>query len=125
MVCDVGNFRGRETEVKRVENSATDRDPEVGFEMRVVVPHESCYAVTALQACFLKSLGKSTSAPVKIGVGVAMQFMIGTTRDDLDVREIFACTLQNVRERQRVMHHGSVHGDEGGSGEPAVLRKQN
>ena len=82
VVDDVGELVGVEAEVERVEHAAHQRDAEVGFEVRTVVPAERRDAVAGLDAESMQRAGEAPRADREVGVGVAMDRLVGSARHD-------------------------------------------
>ena len=94
-----------------MQHAARDRNAKVGFQVRVMIPHQGCHAIAALHARFLQGFGQSARSPVQFGIGIAVQRMIWPPGDDFGIRKVFTRALQTVRERQGIVHHRSVHAE--------------
>ncbi len=92
-----------------MQHPARRRNAKIGFEMRVMVPHECSHPFAALQSCFLKRLGQCPRTPIKVAVGIAVQRFIGQSGNDFDLAKKLARTFKKMGQRQRVIHHLALH----------------
>jgi len=110
VVGDVCKIARSEAQVKGVHDGAGGGDAKIGFEVCVVIPHERGDAVSPAYAGFLESFGESSGAAVDLAIGRAVQGAVRKTGDDFRFREQFAGALENVNEREWIVHHGAEHG---------------
>ena len=109
VVRDIGDIVGMQAQVQRVQHAAGAGHREVRLEVRVVVPHQRRHALAALQAQLLQCAAERERAAVEIGVAIAMQAAVGQARDDFRLREQLPRAREDVRERQRKLHHCRLH----------------
>ena len=117
---DVGQVVRMEAEVQRVEDEAAGRDAEVRLDVLVVVPAERRDAVAALEAERLEPHGERAGAPGHLGVGVAVEALVGQARDDLGAPEVRLGAPQQRRERELEVHHHAVHRGPSWAADPAL-----
>ncbi len=98
-----------EAEVERVEDEAAARDPEVRLVVLVVVPAERRDAVAALEPGLLQRGRELPRTAHRLAVVRAVEALVGHPRDDLAVAEELLRATQQVRQREREVHHQSVH----------------
>src|ERR1051325_1067108 len=103
-----------QTQIERVKNSARAGDAEKSFEMAGVIPHHGGDAVAGLEAEVSESRGQLASAAIKIAVHGANDGAVRSAGNDFHAREKLRVALQNVRERERKVHHRSTHTRLGG-----------
>src|SRR5450759_166165 len=77
--------------------------------MRVVIPHQRRNAIALFEAGRLQRAAERQRAPVKITVTIAMQRLVGQTRHDFRYAEQLTRALEDMRERERVIHHCALH----------------
>jgi hypothetical protein len=77
VVEDVGEVAVRQTWVYGVQDQPRGRNAEVGFQVLVGVPGESGDPVATLQAQLPKGYGQLLGAPDEVGVGVAVEILVG------------------------------------------------
>ena len=107
MVDDVSNVVRMQPQIQRMQHPARARDAEVGFQMRIVVPHQRRHAIAFFHAELLQRRTQRTRPPVKIRIPMTMQRSIWQARHDLGRAIQAARTCQHVRQRQREIHHGA------------------
>ena len=107
---DVREIVRMQAEVQRVQHEAAARDAEVRLVMLVMVPAERRDARAALEAELLQRGGELLRAPHRLAVVRAVEALVGQARDDLAVAEERLGPLEDVRQRQREVHHQAVHG---------------
>ena len=106
---DVADVVGMEAQIERVQHETSARNAEVRLQMLVVVPAQRRNAVTALEAHLSKRNRKLFRAARHVGVGVAVERLVGQTGNDLLLPEVRLRALQQRRNRQREVHHQAVH----------------
>ena len=106
---DVGEVVRMEAEVERVEDEAAARDPEVRLVVLVVVPAERRDAVAALEAELAERGRELPRPPHRLAVVRAVEALVGEARDDLAVAEELLRARQQVRQREREVHHQALH----------------
>ena len=100
----------REAQVERVRHAAGGRNPEVAFEMRVVIPAERGDAVALLQSRRQQRRRQLARAPVEIGEAVAMQRLVRQAADDFGLRIDLAGALQqSVAGQRHALHRRANH----------------
>ena len=77
VVGDVGEIVRVQPEVERVQHEARARDPEVGLEVRVVVPRERGDAVASLETELVQRDRELPRPPAEVGVRVAVERPVG------------------------------------------------
>jgi len=107
--CDVREVVRMKAEVERVEDEAAARDAEVRLVVLVVVPAERRHAVAALEAGLPQGRGQLPGAPQRLAVVGAVEALVGEAGDDLAVAEERLRPAQQVREREREVHHQAFH----------------
>src|SRR5207244_3097328 len=95
-------------------NSARAGDAEKSFEMARVIPHHGSDAVSGFEAEFCEGGSEPSSAAIKIAVRGADDGAVRSAGNDFHAREKLRVALQNVRERERKVHHRSTHKRLGG-----------
>ncbi len=110
MVDRVGDVVRAEPQIERMQHAARDRDSEIGFEMAFMVPAEGSHAVSPPQSESLQGERELARAAGHVAVAVAMERAVGATRDDLAVEEEGFSAPEHHGNRQRVVHHQTVHG---------------
>ena len=109
VIRDVVEVVRMEAEVERVEDEAAARDAEVRLVVLVVVPAERRHAVAALETRLLQRDGQLPRTAHRVAVVRAVEALVGQARDDLAVAEERLRAAQQVRQRQREVHHQAVH----------------
>ena len=109
VVDDEGQFPGMQPEVQGMQHASGNGDTEVGFQVRVAVPHQGSHAISALQPGAIERTGQGSRPAVEIRVGVAVDGLIRKARHDLGAGKELAGPLQQGSQGQRELHHGSVH----------------
>src|SRR5690349_8775543 len=84
VIDDEGQFLRVQPKIERVDHAAGGRHAEVGFQMGVVVPAESAYTVSRLQAGAMQRFGKRLGTVVKIQICVAIYVAVRQAGDDLN-----------------------------------------
>ena len=92
-----------------MEDEAAARDAEVRLVVLVVVPAERRDAVAALEAGLLQRDRELPRAAQRLAVVRAVEALVGQPRDDLAVAEERLRPAQQVRQREREVHHQAVH----------------
>src|SRR5258708_4268159 len=92
-----------------MQHRAETRYPEIHFEMTMTVPAQRSDAIAALHSHPLQRPGEPMDARVEISVGVAMRSAVLGSRDDLLAREQTRRALQHGSQRQRCVHHQTLH----------------
>ena len=106
---DVGEVVRVQAQVERVQDEPAAGDPEVGLQVRVVVPAERRDAVAALEAELLQRDRELARAPAEIGERVGVEAPVRQPRHDLLMREVRLGPLQDGRQRQLEVHHQALH----------------
>lgn len=109
VVDDERNVVREQAQVEVVHHRAGRRNAEVALEVGVMVPHQGCDPVTGLDAGLDQRLGQTLGPTVEVGVGMAMQGLVGHPRYDLHLRVVQLGPLQEMIERERHLHHGRFH----------------
>jgi hypothetical protein len=104
----VGQLIAGQAQIQGVHDGAIARDGEVQLQMAEAVPAERADAVARLDAKTGQDMGERMNAAVKVGVGIAVH-AVGSFAHDFLAREQFGGTLQEVGERERVVHHEALH----------------
>jgi hypothetical protein len=94
VVDDVRQFVGMKPKVQGVQYATCARDAEVGFQVGIVVPHEACDPVSRLKTCRLENCGKGSCTLGHFPVRIAVNRVVRTAGDNLDVRKKFCRPLQ-------------------------------
>jgi hypothetical protein len=87
MVGDVTDVVGVQAQIERMQHAARAWDREIGFEVRVVVPHQRRDAIALLEPGRLQRAAKRERAAVKIADVVTMQRLVGQPRHDFRCAE--------------------------------------
>ena len=98
-----------EPEVEGVEDEAAARDAEVRLVVLVVVPAQRRDAIAAFEAGLLERDRELPRSTQRLAMVRAMEALVGQARDDLAVAEERLRPAQDMRERQREVHHQAVH----------------
>ena len=93
-----------------MEHAAGQRDPEVRFEVLIVVPRQRRDPVAGTDAELLQRPGQPPRARGEIGEGVSVNRPVRAARDDRPAREDALGAPENGREREGEVHHQTVHG---------------
>ncbi len=109
MVDDVHELVRGKPWVQGVEHAARARNREIQFEVKRAVPAECPDAIAGLHSQSLERVREAMNAPVKIAIGIAVHGTVIEAAGDLSVRIDFGRTLEDVRERQRIIHHQTGH----------------
>src|SRR5216117_1738679 len=108
MVDDVGEVLGREPEVQRVEDAADERRRPVDLEVAVAVPGQGRHTVALPEAEGREGAGEACRPLGKVRVRVAEERAAGDARGERLLREEPTAPLEEVRQRERVVHHEPV-----------------
>ena len=109
VVGDVGEVVRVEAEVERVQDEAAARNAEVRLVVLPVVPAQRRDAVAALEPELPQRDRELLRAGQRLGVGRAVKGLVREPADDLAAAEVRLRPPQQVRERQREVHHQAVH----------------
>ncbi len=110
VVADVAQVAGRKPQVQGVVDAAGQGHTKVGLEVSVVIPHQRGDPLPWLQTRLDQAPGERPCAPLKLGVAVAAQGLVGELRDDLDLGEQARSPSEEVVEGQGEVHHRPSHG---------------
>src|SRR5256884_7946739 len=91
-----------------MEDEAAERRSPVHLEVAVAVPREGGDAVALLQTEGAEDAGEAGRPLGEVRVGVAEEGPAGNTRGDRLLRPEPAAPLEEVRQRERVVHHEVV-----------------
>jgi len=106
---DVVQVVRMEAEVERVEDEAAARDAEVRLVVLVVVPAERRHTVPTVEARFAQGHGQLPRTAQRVAVVGAVEALVWQARDDLAVAEERLRAAQQMRQRQREVHHQAFH----------------
>ena len=106
---DVREVVRMQAQVQRVEDEAAARNPEVRLVVLPVVPAQRRDAVAALEPELPQRDRELLRAGQRLGVGRAVEGLVREPADDLAAAEVRLRPPQQVRERQREVHHQAVH----------------
>src|SRR5262249_39913346 len=95
--------------IERVQHGATERDPEIGLQVAAVVPGERGDPIAGLHAQTAERVGELLRAAVELAVGAALDRTVRPAPDDLGLAEVPARPVEEVQERERDLHHQSIH----------------
>jgi hypothetical protein len=98
-----------QAQVQRVQHAARARDREIRFEVRVMVPHERRHALAAFHSQALQRAAQRPCAAMEIGVAMTVEALVRQPGNDLRAGEQLPGALQEVRERERKVHHRGLH----------------
>ncbi len=98
-----------ETEVERVQDEATARNPEVALHVLVVVPAERRDAVAALEPESRERDRELLRPPRHLAVAVPVEALVRQAGDDLVVAEVRLDPPEQVRQRELEIHHLAAH----------------
>ncbi len=107
MLCNVPEIVRRQSEVQGVQHAPLCRNAQISFQVGVVIPHQGADPIAALQAGLLQGLCQGSRPAIDVSVGVAMQRAIRQARQDLNFGKQLSRPLQEMRERERIVHHGA------------------
>ena len=108
VVDDEGQVLRRQAQVERVEHGARAGRRPVELEVAVAVPGERRHTVALLHAELGEHAREAQRPLGEVGVGVAEQGLAGHARGEPLLRPEAAAALEEMGERQRVMHHEVV-----------------
>ena len=109
MIGDIRELIRREPWVQRVKHVARAGRGVIELQMVKVVPAQRSDAIAWFEVEGFQHVRKTVHAPVEIEVGVAVHCAIREAACDFLARIELRRTLEDVRERQRVIHHQARH----------------
>ncbi len=109
VIDDVGELIAGQAQVQRMQHRAHARHGEVQLQVARIVPRKRRHAIAAPHAEFFQRIGQPRHALGHLGVGVTRERRPGFG-DDLFFAVQLACSIEDVRQRQRIIHHLSAHG---------------
>src|SRR5215470_12677005 len=98
-----------QAEIEGMQDAARARDTEEGFQVSGMIPHHRSDAVTRLQSDGFERSGKFARPAVELTVARADDRLVRPARKDFDIWKQLACPLQNRRQRELKIHHGTAH----------------
>ena len=110
VVRDIGDVGRMQSEVEGVQHATGSGHAEIGFLMRVVVPHHGAHRLAPPEPCTRQRRGKLARTAVEVAEAVAVHRLVRQAGGDLAVAEQGAGPLQVMGERERIVHHGRAHG---------------
>src|SRR5207302_8889885 len=110
-VHDVREVAGVKTRVNRVQDVARERYAEVRLEVLVLVPAQRRDAVTTPQAELPERDCELLRARYEVRVRVPVEGLVRPAGNDRLVPKQSLRSSEDERERQRVLHHQTVHVD--------------
>src|SRR5437588_1777050 len=116
MVRDIRQLIGMKPQIESVYHPATSGYSKISFQVMIVIAHEGGYPIATAQSGLAERASQPSSAPVEIGIGVAMNRPVGLPRNDFNFSEKLVDPLQQVHQGQRIIHHQPVHGASSGAG---------
>ena len=106
-----------------MQDTANQRDGEVGLEVRAVIPAERRHAVAGNDAEIEQGASEAPGPVREVAHRVAMNRLVREARDDLLAAVDCFSPAENRRQGERIVHHQAVHapglygnGGVGGSG---------
>ena len=108
VIDDVGQILRGEPEVQRVQHGARERGRPVDLEMAVTVPRERRHAVAFFHSEIAEEPGQAHRALGEVGVGVPEERASRHPRRQRLLREQAAAPLEEMRQRERSIHHQVV-----------------
>ena len=109
VIGDVCQLIRREARVQCMKHVAGAGSGVIELKVMVAVPAKRSDAVTWLEIECFEHVRKTMHAPVEIEVGVTVHRAIGEAAGDFLARIELRRTLQDVGERERVIHHQARH----------------
>ena len=110
VIDDVRDVLHGKPRVERVQHPAAERNREVGLQMAAVIPGEGGDALAGFHAQARERIGELLGAAVEVPIGAALDRLVRPARDDLGGGEVLARAIEEVHQRERILHHQSVHG---------------
>ena len=111
MVHHVHQVLDRQARVQGVEYAAHQRHAEVGLQVADVIPAKARDPVTTAHAKPGQPASKLVSAAADLGIAGPGDRPVRHAAHHLNAGEVTGRPVQQVRHRQRVIHHQAIHLD--------------